>query len=53
MLLISWTPAEPPGLAWRIDEAWRGAAGGKNSWLPHAIVFAIAAIATVLVMRSC
>ncbi len=54
MRAIAGAPTEPPGLASRVDSAWRSARAGRpRGWAKHDVVFLIAALATVLVLRSC
>lgn len=55
MRAIGGAPPEPPGLASRVDGAWRGAPPEREALgcLSHAVVFAIAAFVTVIILRSC
>ena len=55
MRALAGAPEEPPGLASRVDEAWRSApsAPASRGWVLPMIVYALATIGAVLVMRSC
>lgn len=55
MRALAGAPEEPPGLASRVDGAWRSAppAPASRGWALPILVYALATIGAVLVLRSC
>ncbi|MEK7866362.1 MAG: zf-HC2 domain-containing protein [Planctomycetota bacterium] len=55
MRALDGPPPEPPGLASRVDDAWRsaGRTRGSRGWLLALVVYALTTIGAVIVLRSC